>query len=114
MPDPTTTRPLDLEAFLADASIDEAVAALRPDYRALLIAVDGLPAAAAGADDPATDELLTRAERLAADLLTETRAEDTPHVSAWQEAYRAFGAGRSAPATASRPCCGALKAGCPA
>lgn len=92
MPDSTTTNPLDLEAFLAGASIDEAVAALRPDYRALLIAVDGLPAAAAGTDDPATDELLTRAERSAADLLVETKAEDTPHVAAWREAYRAFGA----------------------
>ena len=92
MSDSTTTNPLDLEAFLAGASLDEAVAALRPDYRALLIAVDALPAAAAGTDDPATEELLTRAERSAADLLVETKAEDTPHVAAWREAYRAFGA----------------------
>ena len=31
-----------LERFLAGASVDDAVFALRPDYRALLIAVDGL------------------------------------------------------------------------
>ena len=31
-----------LEAFLADAHVDAAVFALRPDYRVMLLAVDGL------------------------------------------------------------------------
>lgn len=88
----------DLDAFLAGASVDDAVAALRPDYRALLIAVDGLPASSSDADTPSdstdetTEDLLVRAERSAAELLATTPVEEAPHVAAWREAYRAFGA----------------------
>jgi DNA/RNA-binding domain of Phe-tRNA-synthetase-like protein len=86
-----TDHRVDLAAFLSGASIDAAVAALRPDYRALLIAVDGF--------DPHTDKngseaLLVRAEETARDLLAETPVEELPHVAAWREAYRAFGAKR--------------------
>jgi DNA/RNA-binding domain of Phe-tRNA-synthetase-like protein len=82
-----------LEEFLATAHIDEAVAALRPDYRALLIAADGLlPAGAAAAASTDTEQLLARAEASAADLLASTPLEDLPHVAAWREAYREFGA----------------------
>lgn len=87
--------PADLEAFLAGASVDEAVTALRPDYRALLIAVDGLFAASSDGVDqsaPAGEGLLARAESVAAELLAGTAVEDTPHVASWREAYRAFGA----------------------
>ena len=85
----------DLESFLAGASIDDAVAALRPDYRALLIAVDGLTPSTdstTGASDEAREALLTRAEATAQELLAVTSAEELPHVAAWREAYRAFGA----------------------
>jgi hypothetical protein len=34
--------PTDLTGFLAAATVDPAVLALRPDYRVLLLAVDGL------------------------------------------------------------------------
>jgi DNA/RNA-binding domain of Phe-tRNA-synthetase-like protein len=79
----------DLEAFLAGASIDGGVAALRPDYRALLIAVDGLDP---HADQTGSEALLVRAEGTARDLLAETPVEQLPHVAAWREAYRTFGA----------------------
>jgi DNA/RNA-binding domain of Phe-tRNA-synthetase-like protein len=85
----------DLESFLVDASIDEAVAALRPDYRALLVAVDGLTPSTdskTGAPDGAGEALLTRAEAIARQLLADTSAEELPHVAAWRDAYRAFGA----------------------
>ncbi|SFC64084.1 B3/B4 domain-containing protein (DNA/RNA-binding domain of Phe-tRNA-synthetase) [Nocardioides terrae] len=85
----------DLDAFLAGASVDDAVAALRPDYRAFLIAVDGLPASFSGASnasDSTVEGLLVRAERSAAELLATTPVEETSHVAAWREAYRAFGA----------------------
>lgn len=84
-----------LGAFLAGATVHDAVTALRPDYRALLIAVDGLPASSSGAgnaSDSTVEELLVRAERSAAELLATASVEETSHVAAWREAYRAFGA----------------------
>lgn len=91
-----------LEVFLARARIDPAVAALRPDYRALLIAVDGI---APVQGDDVTEALLARAEATASDPLANGPAEEVSQVAAWREAYRAFGASRSAPATASKRSC---------
>jgi DNA/RNA-binding domain of Phe-tRNA-synthetase-like protein len=82
-------RPADLEAFLAGASVDDAVSTLRPDYRALLIAVDGLDP---HADQAGTEALLVRAEETARDLLAATPVEELAHIAAWRDAYRAFGA----------------------
>ena len=85
----------DLESFLAGATVDEAVAALRPDYRALLVAVDGITTATdsgASAGDEAGEALLIRAEATAQELLAHTPVEELPHVAAWRDAYRAFGA----------------------
>lgn len=78
-----------LDQFLAGARVDAGVFDLRPDYRALLMAVDGLRPAASDAD---SDGLLTRAECQARQALSATPVEDLPHVAAWREAYRAFGA----------------------
>ena len=78
-----------LENFLAGAWVDPAVFALRPDYRALLLAVDGL---APGPSDDASDALLVAAEAAAREALAGRLPEALPHVAAWREAYRAFGA----------------------
>lgn len=78
-----------LEEFLAAGRVDAAVLALRPDYRALLVAVDGL---VPGPSDQVSDALLRAAEEAASDLLHDQRLEDVPHVAAWRDAYRAFGA----------------------
>jgi DNA/RNA-binding domain of Phe-tRNA-synthetase-like protein len=78
-----------LDGFLAGASVDAAVFELRPDYRALLIAVDGL---VPGPSDDETEGLLVAAEAAAAAALRDTAPEDLPHAAAWREAYRAFGA----------------------
>jgi DNA/RNA-binding domain of Phe-tRNA-synthetase-like protein len=86
---PAADHPVDLGAFVAGANIDAAVATLRPDYRALLIAVDGLDP---HANRAGSEALLVRAEETARDLLAETRVEELPHVAAWRDAYRAFGA----------------------
>jgi DNA/RNA-binding domain of Phe-tRNA-synthetase-like protein len=78
-----------LEEFLAGACVDAAVLALRPDYRVLLLAVDGL---VPGPSDRASDALLLAAEAAAREALGGGPAEQLPHVAAWREAYRAFGA----------------------
>ena len=84
MPDVTA-----MQAFLAGAAVDEAVLALRPDYRALLLAVDGLEP---GPSDAHSEQLLQQAEASARRSLANGPVEDLPHVAAWREAYRAFGA----------------------
>ena len=78
-----------LEEFLAGAYVDDAVFALRPDYRALLVAVDGI---VPGPSDQGSDALLQAAEAAAREALGDGTADQLPHVAAWREAYRAFGA----------------------
>jgi DNA/RNA-binding domain of Phe-tRNA-synthetase-like protein len=74
---------------LDQASVDDAVLALRPDYRVSLLAVSGLTP---GSSDEASDDLLTAAETRARTLLGGTPVEELPHVAAWRDAYRSFGA----------------------
>jgi DNA/RNA-binding domain of Phe-tRNA-synthetase-like protein len=78
-----------LQDFLDGGRVDAAVFALRPDYRALLLAVGGL---VPGPSDQAGDALLQAAETAAREALAGRPAEQLPHVAAWREAYRAFGA----------------------
>jgi len=78
-----------LEDFLAGAGVDAAVFALRPDYRAMLLAVDGL---VPGPSDQDSEALLQVAEAAAGEVLHGRPADELPHVAAWREAYRAFGA----------------------
>ena len=78
-----------LQEFLAGGHVDAAVFALRPDYRAMLLAADGL---VPGPGDPDSDALLRAAEAAAREALDGRAAEQLPHVAAWREAYRAFGA----------------------
>jgi DNA/RNA-binding domain of Phe-tRNA-synthetase-like protein len=78
-----------LDEFLAGARVDAAVFDLRPDYRAVLVAVDGLTT---GPSDHAGDLLLQAAEDAAREALSDRPVEQLPHVAAWREAYRAFGA----------------------
>jgi DNA/RNA-binding domain of Phe-tRNA-synthetase-like protein len=77
-----------LESFLAGAAVDDAVYELRPDYRALLVAVDGIEP---GSGDAAGEALLRDAENAAAGLVSQAAVEELPHIAAWREAYRAFG-----------------------
>jgi DNA/RNA-binding domain of Phe-tRNA-synthetase-like protein len=81
--------PAELQQFLAGGRVDAAVFALRPDYRALLLAVHGL---VPGPGDPGSEALLHTAEAAAREALHDRPVEELPHVAAWREAYRAFGA----------------------
>ncbi|MGQ3383319.1 B3/B4 domain-containing protein [Glutamicibacter sp. TV12E] len=75
--------------FLYGCSIGPAVLELRPDYRALLLVVEGInPQAKADI----ADDLIRRAEAHATALLAETPVDQLPQISAWRETYRAFGA----------------------
>ncbi|UUX58737.1 B3/B4 domain-containing protein [Glutamicibacter halophytocola] len=75
--------------FLYGCSIDPAVLELRPDYRALLLVVEGINPQA---DARIADELIGQAEAHAAALLASTTVDQLPQIDAWREAYRAFGA----------------------
>src|SRR5215217_8458982 len=78
-----------LQEFLAGAWVDPAVFSLRPDYRAVLLAVDGL---VPGASNEAGEKLLQEAEAAARAALDGRGVEELPHVAAWRGAYKAFGA----------------------
>lgn len=79
----------DLKSLLDSAVIDPAVRALRPDYRALLIAAEGLRP---GPSDAASEQLLAAAEGTARRRFGDAPPEEHPHLAAWREAFRAFGA----------------------
>ena len=76
-------------AFLTDASVAPEVLELRPDYRVLMMAAEGLEP---GPPDQVSEELLSRAETRARTALDGRAPEDVPQVADWRDAYRAFGA----------------------
>jgi len=78
-----------LEEFLTGGHVDAAVFELRPDYRALLLAVDGL---VPGPSDQASEALLQAAETTAGEAIGGQSVDELPQVATWREAYRAFGA----------------------
>lgn len=77
-----------LQDVLNRATVDYAVFALRPDYRVMLLAVDGI---VPGASDRTSDALLQVAETAAGEALRDGPVDQLPHVAAWREAYRSFG-----------------------
>lgn len=80
------TRP-DAESLLTGTWIDPAVFGLRPDYRAIIMTATGIEPGV-----PTDAALIAAAESAARDALSHTPVEELPHVAAWREAYRAFGA----------------------
>ncbi len=78
-----------LREFVDRGHVDAEVFALRRDYRVILLAVDGL---APGPSDLASEALLESAEAVSREVLLGRSAEELPHVEAWREAYRGFGA----------------------
>ena len=99
-----------LEEFLAGACVDAAVFALRPDYRVLLLAVDGI---VPGPGDQDSDALLLAAEAAAREALSSEPAEQ---LRTWRRGGRPTGRSgpsRNAPATAWRRYCAGRRPGCP-
>ncbi|MGW7353438.1 B3/B4 domain-containing protein [Streptomyces sp. NPDC054784] len=81
--------PFDADHWLDTAAIDPAVRELRPDYRALLVVADGLTP---GPSDDLSERVLAAAEERARARFADTPPEEHPHLAAWREAFRAFGA----------------------
>lgn len=77
------------ETFLKGARVAPDIFKLRPDYRALLLIVEGIPQ---GPSDAKSEALLQEAESLARDVLSKQAVTEIPHVAAWREAYKSFGA----------------------
>lgn len=75
--------------WLASATVDPAVHALRPDYRALLITAEDLRP---GPSDELSEKWLAAAETEARERFGDGPVEEHPHLAAWREAFRAFGA----------------------
>lgn len=78
-----------LQNYIDSSYIDPAIFELRPDYRAMLLAVDGL---VPGESNDASEALLEEAEASARQALQEQKVESLPHVAAWRAAYLGFGA----------------------
>lgn len=79
---------LTLQAYLDRAEVDVAVYALRPDYRALLLAVDGIEP---GPSNDHSEQLLQQAEASAREALAQRPVDELPHIAAWRGAYKAMG-----------------------
>ena len=94
MPEPMTP-----ETFLDACTVDEAVFELRPDYRALLLVVDGLTPPASGEGNNMVDTLIAQAEAHARNLLADSPVNELAHIASWREAFRGFGAKRPTPRT---------------
>ena len=80
------------ETFLDACTVDEAVFELRPDYRALLLVVDGLTPPASGEGNNMVDTLIAQAEAHARNLLADSPVNELAHIASWREEFRSFGA----------------------
>lgn len=77
------------QKLLQAAHVAPEIFELRPDYRALLMVVEGIPP---GPSDNFSEALLREAENSVKDKLTNGPVTELQHIAAWREAYKAFGA----------------------
>lgn len=75
--------------YLDNARIAPEIFQLRPDYRALLMVISNIPPSPS---DSVSEAFLSSAEASAKSALSKTLVNDIPHVAAWRETYKAFGA----------------------
>ena len=73
---------------LASATVDDAVTALAPGYRALLIVATGVRG---GPGDGRSDAALRRAEQSVRARLAGGLPESLPEIAAWRDAFLSFG-----------------------
>jgi hypothetical protein len=88
-----------LQTVLDRAEVDAAVSALRPDYRALLLAVDGIEP---GPGDDESEQLLQQAETRPS-ALAERAVEELPHVAGARRGARSSPPARPPRCSSSTP-----------
>ncbi|KAL5592763.1 hypothetical protein FOBRF1_013071 [Fusarium oxysporum] len=81
--------PIEPQSILDSARIAPEIFQLRPDYRALLVQAEGIPP---GPSDVASEAMLREAEEHVKTLMSTQSVIELPHIAAWREAYKAFGA----------------------
>lgn len=79
----------ELQKIVDSATVAKSVFELRPDYLALLIAVDNITPCPS---DTFSDQLLQCAESLAKTRISSTVVTELPEIKAWRETYKSFGA----------------------
>ncbi|KAJ5556948.1 Phenylalanyl-tRNA synthetase [Penicillium frequentans] len=77
------------QKLLEAARVAPQIYELRPDYRALLMVVEGIPP---GPSDDSSESMLREAESCVKELLLKHTITEFPHIAAWRDAYKAFGA----------------------
>ncbi|KAJ5999958.1 hypothetical protein N7481_000367 [Penicillium waksmanii] len=77
------------EKLLQAAHVAPEIFELRPDYRALLLIVEGIPP---GPSDETSEKVLKEAESHVKEMVASTLITEFPHIAAWREAYKGFGA----------------------
>lgn len=77
------------KALLDSVTIAPEIFALRPDYRALLLIITNIPP---GPSDATSEALLQSAETSARTALSQHPVTSFPHIAAWRDTYKAFGA----------------------
>ncbi|OAL43141.1 B3/B4 tRNA-binding domain-containing protein [Pyrenochaeta sp. DS3sAY3a] len=78
-----------MSTYLSSAHIAPEIFLLRPDYRALLIVATNIPA---GPSTASSEAFLSASEAAAKATLSSTPVTDVPHVAAWRDTFKAFGA----------------------
>jgi DNA/RNA-binding domain of Phe-tRNA-synthetase-like protein len=79
-----------LQKVVDGATIAKTIFELRPDYLALLIAIDGLTPSSPS--DPSSEQYLQAAEATAKSRISSTVVTEIPAIKAWRETYKSFGA----------------------
>ncbi|KAI5245031.1 hypothetical protein E4T42_06961 [Aureobasidium subglaciale] len=79
----------DLQKIVDGATVAKTVFELRPDYLALLIAIDGITPSPS---DSTSESLPQRAEATAKARLSSTAVTDIPAIKAGRDTYKSFGA----------------------
>jgi DNA/RNA-binding domain of Phe-tRNA-synthetase-like protein len=77
-----------MDQYLTRASVSPEVFALRPDYRALLMVINGI---APGPSDELSERMLQDAEKVSRDELAARPVTEIPHVKNWRDTIKAFG-----------------------
>ncbi|KAM0227009.1 hypothetical protein ACHAPO_011888 [Fusarium lateritium] len=81
--------PDETHSILSNVRIAPEIFELCPDYRAILMVAEGIPP---GHSDETSEAMLKEAEEHVEKLTLSQSVAELPHIAAWRDAYKAFGA----------------------